>query len=117
MEQAIQNGVAVDFDAFLRAEGVAAPIEPRELYEQLPYKAKGYGYLRDVQGQVLSRSPRVASACICLAIVALSIDIGVAFARAWPAAAAGILVGAIAVALAAAVATFVNLRGAFEEAK
>jgi hypothetical protein len=31
-----------------------APIERPELYASLPDKAEGYGYLRDVQGQVLT---------------------------------------------------------------
>lgn len=45
----------MDFDALLREQDTALPTEPRELYEQLPLKAKGYGYLRDVQAQVLTR--------------------------------------------------------------
>jgi len=35
----------------VRREG---PTEPRELYASLPDKSTGYGYLRDVQGQVLT---------------------------------------------------------------
>jgi hypothetical protein len=45
----------VDFDALLREQDAGLPVEPREFYEQLPLKAKGYGYLRDVQAQVLTR--------------------------------------------------------------
>lgn len=37
----------------LAAHDRETPVEPRELYLSLPDKAKGYGYLRDVQGQVL----------------------------------------------------------------
>lgn len=44
----------MDFERLLSETGTAAPTEPRELYESLPDKAKGYGYLRDVQGQVLT---------------------------------------------------------------
>lgn len=42
----------VDFEALLDEEELQ-PIEPRELYEQLN-KKPGYGYLRDVQAQVLT---------------------------------------------------------------
>lgn len=45
---------AMDFDRLLREAQQPAPIEPRELYTSLPNKAEGYGYLRDVQGQVLT---------------------------------------------------------------
>ncbi|QNE43962.1 hypothetical protein F1C15_09240 [Frigoribacterium sp. NBH87] len=44
----------VDFGAMLASDADDAPIEPRELHSQLT-KAPGYGYLRDVQGQVLSK--------------------------------------------------------------
>jgi hypothetical protein len=44
----------VDFGAMLAGDADDAPIEPRELHSQLT-KAPGYGYLRDVQGQVLSK--------------------------------------------------------------
>lgn len=44
----------VDFGAMLANDGDDAPVEPRELHSQLT-KAPGYGYLRDVQGQVLSK--------------------------------------------------------------
>lgn len=44
----------MDFDKLLAQKAAAAPIEPRELYAALPDKAEGYGYLRDVQGQVLT---------------------------------------------------------------
>ena len=44
----------MDFDKLLAQKVVGAPLEPRELYGSLPDKAPGYGYLRDVQGQVLS---------------------------------------------------------------
>jgi superfamily II DNA or RNA helicase len=44
----------MDFEKLLADADQAAPIEPRELFASLPNKAEGYGYLRDVQGQVLS---------------------------------------------------------------
>lgn len=44
----------MDFGRLLSQEGESAPVEPRELYGSLPGKAAGYGYLRDVQGQVLT---------------------------------------------------------------
>jgi len=44
----------MDFNRLLDARGKGAPVEPRELWASLPDKASGYGYLRDVQGQVLS---------------------------------------------------------------
>jgi hypothetical protein len=44
----------MDFDKLLAEKTTLAPTEPRELYASLPDKAKGYGYLRDVQGQVLT---------------------------------------------------------------
>lgn len=43
----------VDFGAMLATAEQEAPTEPRELHGQLK-KAPGYGYLRDVQGQVLT---------------------------------------------------------------
>ena len=43
----------VDFSAMLSGDDESDPIEPRELHSQLK-KAPGYGYLRDVQGQVLT---------------------------------------------------------------
>ncbi|GAA4048727.1 helicase C-terminal domain-containing protein [Agromyces indicus] len=43
----------MDFDALLRESDADNPTEPRELYEQLEAKVPGYGYLRDVQAQVL----------------------------------------------------------------
>jgi hypothetical protein len=43
----------VDFEALLAGLEQEAPIEPRELHSQLD-KAPGYGYLRDVQAQVLT---------------------------------------------------------------
>jgi hypothetical protein len=43
----------VDFAAMLSVSEEEAPVEPRELYGQLK-KAAGYGYLRDVQAQVLT---------------------------------------------------------------
>ena len=43
----------MDFGRLLSEQGRAAPADPVRLYEALPEKAKGYGYLRDVQGQVL----------------------------------------------------------------
>lgn len=42
------------FESMLATDEQEALIAPRDLYEQLPDKARGYGYLRDVQGQVLS---------------------------------------------------------------
>lgn len=44
----------MDFERLLDDAAQVAPIEPRELYAWLPDKAEGYGYLRDVQGQVLT---------------------------------------------------------------
>ncbi|WP_228541652.1 helicase C-terminal domain-containing protein [Nocardia sp. XZ_19_369] len=44
----------MDFDKLLAESNDDLPVEPRELYASLPNKAEGYGYLRDVQGQVLS---------------------------------------------------------------
>ncbi|KZS54828.1 DEAD/DEAH box helicase family protein [Mycobacterium ostraviense] len=44
----------MDFDRLLDEAAHTAPIEPRELYAWLPDKAEGYGYMRDVQGQVLT---------------------------------------------------------------
>lgn len=44
----------MDFGRLLSEAGESAPVEPRELYASLPEKAPGYGYLRDVQGQVLT---------------------------------------------------------------
>lgn len=44
----------MDFERLLSEAGESAPVEPRELYASLPDKAVGYGYLRDVQGQVLT---------------------------------------------------------------
>lgn len=43
----------MDFNKLLQQQAQAAPTEPRELYASLPEKARGYGYLRDVQAQVL----------------------------------------------------------------
>jgi hypothetical protein len=43
----------VDFGKLLDEQNKDAPTEPRELWATLN-KVKGYGYLRDVQGQVLS---------------------------------------------------------------
>lgn len=47
------GGPVVDFSAMLSSDDESDPIEPRELHSQLK-KAPGYGYLRDVQGQVLT---------------------------------------------------------------
>lgn len=44
----------MDFGRLLSQESESAPVEPRALYGSLPGKAAGYGYLRDVQGQVLT---------------------------------------------------------------
>ncbi|TVT61953.1 DEAD/DEAH box helicase [Amycolatopsis rhizosphaerae] len=43
----------MDFGKLLDGQDAEAPIEPRELYEALPDKKEGYGYLRLVQGEVL----------------------------------------------------------------
>jgi hypothetical protein len=43
----------VDFNKLLAAQAAAAPTIPRELYASLPEKERGYGYLRDVQAEVL----------------------------------------------------------------
>lgn len=48
----------MDFEELLRTAETSLPTEPRELYEQLPKKAPGYGYLRDVQAQVLTEWDR-----------------------------------------------------------
>ena len=45
----------MDFDRLSQEFGAELPVEPREVYEQLPSKAPGYGYLRDVQAQVLTQ--------------------------------------------------------------
>jgi len=45
----------MDFDQLSRELAAGSPVEPRELYEQLASKAPGYGYLRDVQAQVLTQ--------------------------------------------------------------
>lgn len=45
----------MDFKQFLGSGHSLLPIEPRELFEQLPSKQPGYGYLRDVQAQVLTK--------------------------------------------------------------
>ncbi|MFI1241070.1 DEAD/DEAH box helicase family protein [Nocardia salmonicida] len=45
----------MDFKQLLGSGQSALPIEPRELFEQLPNKQPGYGYLRDVQAQVLTK--------------------------------------------------------------
>jgi hypothetical protein len=44
----------VDFGTLLDEDEASAPIVPRELYAQLPNKSAGYGYLWDVQAQVLN---------------------------------------------------------------
>jgi hypothetical protein len=44
----------MDFDRLADEAESAAPIEPREVFELLPGKAPGYGYLRDVQAQILT---------------------------------------------------------------
>lgn len=45
----------MDFKQLLGGGQASLPIEPRELFEQLPNKQIGYGYLRDVQAQVLTK--------------------------------------------------------------
>lgn len=45
----------LDFGRLLANRAAAVPIKPSELYEALPNKAAGYGYLRLVQGQVLEQ--------------------------------------------------------------
>lgn len=44
----------MDFGSLLRDDALGAVVEPRELHGQLPNKTVGYGYLRDVQAQVLT---------------------------------------------------------------
>jgi hypothetical protein len=44
----------VDFGCLLEAEKVPAPVNPRELFAQLPNTKPGYGQLWDVQAQVLN---------------------------------------------------------------
>lgn len=51
----------VDFGAMLAGAHEEEPIEPRDVHSQLK-KSGGYGYLRDVQAQVLT-APLVGSAC------------------------------------------------------
>lgn len=45
----------MDFDKLLRDADDLPPTNPRELYEQLPFKAKDYGYIRDAQTQILTK--------------------------------------------------------------
>lgn len=45
----------MDFEKLLRDAEDVPPTNPRELYEQLPFKAKDYGYMRDVQAQILTK--------------------------------------------------------------
>lgn len=45
----------LDFGKLLATRSSAVHIEPEALYEALPNKAPGYGYLRLVQGQVLAQ--------------------------------------------------------------
>lgn len=47
--------VIMDFGRMLAQADSPVAIEPRELYASLPNKVDGYGYLRDVQGQVLTK--------------------------------------------------------------
>ncbi|MCZ0914939.1 DEAD/DEAH box helicase family protein [Gordonia amicalis] len=44
----------MDFKLLQKAGSAGAPTEPRSLFEQLPSKQPGFGYLRDVQAQVLT---------------------------------------------------------------
>jgi superfamily II DNA or RNA helicase len=44
----------MDFDRMADEAEAALPTKPREVFEQLPGKAPGYGYLRDVQAQILT---------------------------------------------------------------
>lgn len=48
-----EGGLMVDFGAMLAGAHEEEPIEPRDLHSQLK-KSGGYGYLRDVQAQVLT---------------------------------------------------------------
>jgi len=48
------NG-GLNFGKMLATRASTAEIEPSKLYEALPKKARGYGYLRLVQGQVLEK--------------------------------------------------------------
>lgn len=49
----MRERLKMDFSRLVDAKLSAAPIEPRELYQLLPNKKPGYGYLRDVQAQIL----------------------------------------------------------------
>ncbi|QZQ53598.1 DEAD/DEAH box helicase (plasmid) [Curtobacterium sp. TC1] len=44
----------MDFDQLANEVGTALPTEPRAVFDSLPGKAQGYGYLRDVQAQILT---------------------------------------------------------------
>jgi hypothetical protein len=44
----------MDFDQLADEVGTALPTEPRAVFDSLPGKAQGYGYLRDVQAQILT---------------------------------------------------------------
>lgn len=44
----------MDFDQLADEAEATLPIRPREVFELLPGKAPGYGYLRDVQAQILT---------------------------------------------------------------
>ncbi|MBM9838701.1 DEAD/DEAH box helicase [Rhodococcus hoagii] len=48
----------MDFGEMLAEQDVPVPVEPRKLYASLGGKSKGYGYLRDVQGQILEEWDR-----------------------------------------------------------
>lgn len=49
------QGGGLDFGKILADRSMKAPTKPSALYEALPNKAEGYGYLRLVQGQVLEQ--------------------------------------------------------------
>ena len=49
------KGTLLDFEKLLRESAEPLPTDPREVYEQLPSKKKGFGYLRDVQAQILTQ--------------------------------------------------------------
>jgi hypothetical protein len=44
----------MDFDKLADEAATALPTEPRAVFNALPGKAQGYGYLRDVQAQILT---------------------------------------------------------------
>ncbi len=50
----LRGTMPLDFDRLADEAEATLPIEPREVFELIPGKAEGYGYLRDVQAQILT---------------------------------------------------------------